>query len=559
MPSVNELFARLSDVIHPTKNTHKLTTKINKPVIKKLKGGVGKIWTHLLPILVEAGHIESTDDVQVLQFEETFYECMGRFISHLIQRELGTQADIAERRDSLFITALEECSRVLGHVFGKLSFSDHPPVDMHGIQFSWRDILQSMRCNSIFTHVDRTIWQNVGAGCSFDVTYEDDAQGAHEHQRSHGGGVSFLSPVKFAVHLAIYNTLASAMVTMFLLFLVTIKNVQNDETFESGIMKRALEIELLRKSNNLVNWDTSVERKRLVKDAVDTCIHGSGFADAFQILGHGATDVETSSNQPRRIEVDKDVCVVHLSRLGDFGYITEQLALSRIAKIDPSILLNPVCYKHEIDRYVNEYERTIGQSARDRVNLHITLAGMRTHVMSYAPLTYIQPTLCKKLLGGALWGWMTYSGLWRIRDIPHHHLKSLFSYSGTVDGHYIYLEGATIDAILTCYVHSLYPTTEMIVRDWHAHCDAHGQERGAKCSAQSWELFFRQYRFNTATAIRILKTHASSFVMYNTACRVAPKVEESVLTLHRQISQDAQSDISSLLNTTRLTLLNTTR
>jgi hypothetical protein len=84
MPSVNELFARLSDVIHPSKNTHKLTIKINKPVIKKLKGCVGKIWNHLLPILVEAGRIDSSDDVQVLQFEETFYECMGRFISHLI-------------------------------------------------------------------------------------------------------------------------------------------------------------------------------------------------------------------------------------------------------------------------------------------------------------------------------------------------------------------------------------------------------------------------------------------------------------------------------------------
>ena len=80
IPRVHELFATLSGVLHPPADEHRLTVKINRPVVKKLKKAIAQIWACLLPILTQHQYIDGYDEELHQHVESAFTTCIERLV-----------------------------------------------------------------------------------------------------------------------------------------------------------------------------------------------------------------------------------------------------------------------------------------------------------------------------------------------------------------------------------------------------------------------------------------------------------------------------------------------
>jgi hypothetical protein len=99
IPRVHELFATLSGVLHPPANEHRLTVKINRPVVKKLKQAIARIWACLLPILTQHRYIDGDDEELHQHVESAFTACMERLVSYVILHTLGTKDNMTDHRE----------------------------------------------------------------------------------------------------------------------------------------------------------------------------------------------------------------------------------------------------------------------------------------------------------------------------------------------------------------------------------------------------------------------------------------------------------------------------
>jgi hypothetical protein len=152
IPHVHALFATLSDVLHPPADEHRLTVKINRPVVKKLKQAIGRIWTCLLPILTQHHYIDGGDEELHQHVESAFTTCMERLVSYVILRTLGTTDDITDHRENATMqTALAYVAHLL---------ADHHrfKTNIHGIELTFDDLIDAMRCRSILDPQQPTAW-----------------------------------------------------------------------------------------------------------------------------------------------------------------------------------------------------------------------------------------------------------------------------------------------------------------------------------------------------------------------------------------------------------------
>ena len=150
IPHVHELFATLSGVLHPPAEEHRLTVKINRPVVKKLKKAIGRIWTCLLPILTQHHYIDCDDEALHQHVESAFTTCMERLVSYLILRTLGTKDDITDHQEkSTMQTALAYVAHLL---------TDRFTTNIHGIELTYDDLIDAMQCRSILDPQQPTAW-----------------------------------------------------------------------------------------------------------------------------------------------------------------------------------------------------------------------------------------------------------------------------------------------------------------------------------------------------------------------------------------------------------------
>lgn len=154
IPRVHELFATLSGVLHPPADEHRLTVKINRPVVKKLKKAIARIWACLLPILTQHRYIDGDDEELHQHVESAFTTCMERLVSYVILRTLGTKDDITDHREKTTLqTALAYVAKLL-----TAAVTDRFTTNIHGIELTYDDLVEAMQCRSILDPRQPTAW-----------------------------------------------------------------------------------------------------------------------------------------------------------------------------------------------------------------------------------------------------------------------------------------------------------------------------------------------------------------------------------------------------------------
>jgi hypothetical protein len=488
IPRVHELFATLSGVLHPPADEHRLTVKINRPVVKKLKQAIGRIWTCLLPILTQNRYIDGDDEELHQHVESAFTACMERLVSYVILRTLGTKDDMTDHREQATMQT------ALAYVAHWLADHHRFTTNIHGIELTYDDLVDAMRCRSILDPQQPTAW-----------TIAPNQQ----------GGMFLLEwGWKFVAFLVF--------VIGGLLF------------YRAGSVKTRGPP--FRDSLNMWDDTSGMTAVRAPNVAAGPC------DDALFIIGHSGMQMVPQSPKFNDLKLfeNRSTWIVNYNQRGDYAYASQERAFLEVLRgllisgedeLMKSVLLNPSDYKNIlfIQQLVNENLKAT--DSKKHVHYNVTQPdGSKAPFMTYT-MTNEDTDFTGFFSAGvytldgirALCRNLTYESWYPIRDVDADAL-------------------IPFEQIASCYKHACYPTPARIRES----CGTHLR------TIREWAFDIKN-KFAT-TSYHVLDLYPGPafnkrLVVYNLGCRSISEREGDRLTrnkgLHRQKYLSSMSRINN--------------